>query len=78
MDKKARVFSTPNCSHCIRLKQFLKENNVEFEDIDISNNQEAAQEMIKKSGQMSVPVLEVDGEIVVSFDRNKIKTLLGL
>jgi len=78
MDKKVRVFSTPSCPYCVRLKQFLKESNVAFEDIDVSANQEAAQEMIQKSGQMGVPVLDIDGEIIVGFDRDRIKIILGL
>jgi glutaredoxin len=59
-------------------KQFLAENNIEFEDVDVSSNQTAAQEMISKSGQMGVPVLDIDGQIVVGFDKKKIKQLLGL
>ena len=78
MDKKIRVFSTPTCPYCIGVKQFLKENNVEFEDIDVSANEEAAQEMTEKSGQMGVPVLDIDGEIIVGFDRDKITALLAL
>jgi glutaredoxin-like YruB-family protein len=62
----------------VRAKQYLKENNVQFEDIDVSENQEKAQEMIKKSGQMGVPVLEIDGKIIVGFDKDKIKEELGL
>ena len=59
-------------------KQFLTENNVAFEDIDVSINQLAAQEMIGRSGQMGVPVIDIDGQIVVGFDKNKLKQLLGL
>jgi glutaredoxin len=60
------------------VKQFLTENNVAFEDIDVSVNQLSAQEMISRSGQMGVPVLDIDGQIVVGFDKNKIKQLLNL
>jgi glutaredoxin len=59
-------------------KQFLAENSIEFEDIDVASNQNAAQEMIKKSGQMGVPVLDIDGQIVVGFDKRKIKQFLGI
>ena len=72
------VYSTPTCPFCIRAKQFLKDNNVQFEDIDVSENHEKAQEMIKKSGQMGVPVLEIDEEIIVGFDKEKIKEKLGI
>jgi glutaredoxin-like YruB-family protein len=78
MDKKIKVYSTPSCPYCVRLKQFLKENNVEFVDIDVSVNQEAAQDIIQRSGQMGVPVLEINGEIIVGFDQDKIKAALGI
>ena len=78
MDKKVKVYSTPTCPYCIRAKQFLKENNIEFENLDVSGNQSAAEEMIQKSGQMGVPVLDIDGEIIVGFDKEKIETALGL
>ena len=78
MDNKVRVYTTPTCPYCIRTKQFLKENNIEFEDIDVSANQQALQEMTEKSGQMGVPVLDINGEIVIGFDKDKISQLLGL
>ncbi len=78
MTKKIKVYSTPTCPFCIRAKQFLKESAVSFEDIDVSVNQEAAQEMIKKSGQMGVPVIDIEGELIVGFDKDKIKRSLGL
>lgn len=78
MTKKVNIYSTPSCPYCVRVKQFLKENAVIFEDIDVSMNQEAAQEMIKRSGQMGVPVIDINGEIIVGFDKEKIKRALGL
>jgi len=78
MAKSVIVYSTPNCPWCIRVKQFLKENNILFLDWDVSVDQLAADEMIKKSGQMGVPVLDIDGQIVVGFDKEKIKQLLGI
>jgi len=56
----------------------LKENNIPFEDIDVSSNETAGQEMIQKSGQMGVPVLDIEGAIIVGFDKEKIKGALGL
>ncbi len=73
-----KVYSTPNCPYCKLTKQFLTENNIAYEDIDVSVNQLAAQEMISRSGQMGVPVVDIDGQIVVGFDKNKIKQLLNL
>ena len=78
MNKKVKVYSTPTCPYCIRAKQFLKENNIDFEDMDVSANQEQAQEMIKISGQTAVPVLDIEGEIIVGFDKDRIIKALGL
>ena len=77
MDKKVTVYSTSTCPYCIRAKQFLKDNNITFQDYDVAVDQEKADEMIKKSGQMGVPVLDIDGEIIVGFDKGKIKESLG-
>ena len=78
MENKVTVYSTPTCPYCSRAKQFLKENNITFEDIDVSSNQQAAEEMIQKSGQMGVPVLDIDGQAIVGFDKERIKQALGL
>ncbi len=78
MAKSVLVYSTPTCPWCIRVKQFLKENNVEFQDFDVGSIEAAAQDMIKKSGQMGVPVLDIDGQIIVGFDKEKIKKALGI
>jgi len=67
-----KVYSTPICPYCVVLKKFLGEHNIEFEDVDVSQNEEAAKEIIEKSGQMRVPVIEINGEIVVGFDKEKI------
>jgi len=75
---KVRVFSTQMCPYCVTLKEFLKQNNIEFEDIDVAENARAREEMIKKSGQMEVPVVDIDGEIVVGFDKKRISELLNL
>lgn len=73
-----RIYSTPTCPHCIRAKQFLNDHNIAFENIDVSENEQAAEEMIAKSGQMGVPVVDIDGEIIVGFDRERISKALGL
>lgn len=78
MDKKVKIYSTPTCPYCIRVKQFMKENGVNFQDIDVSRDQDAAQEMIKRSGQMGVPVVDIDGQLIVGFDKEKIKSSLGI
>ncbi len=78
MAKSIKVYSTPTCPWCIRVKQFLKDNNINFQSIDVSANQVAADEMMKKTGQMGVPVLDIDGEIIVGFDKEKISKSLGI
>lgn len=75
---KVRVFSTEVCPYCVTLKEFLREHKVAFEEIDVSKDEKAAKEMIEKSGQMGVPVVEIDGEIVVGFDKEKISGLLKI
>lgn len=73
-----KVYSTPTCPWCHKVKEFLKANNVEFEDIDVAADQEKAQEMMKKSGQMGVPVIDADGEIIIGFDEVAIKKALNI
>lgn len=76
--KKIEIYSTPTCPYCKQAKEFLKENNIEFTNFDVSTDTKKAQEMIEKSGQMGVPVLDIDGEIIVGFDRAKIASALGI
>ncbi|MDD5196628.1 MAG: glutaredoxin domain-containing protein [Candidatus Omnitrophota bacterium] len=78
MAKNVKIYSTPTCPWCIRVKQFLKDNNIVFEDYDVATDRLKADEMVKKSGQMAVPVLDIEGEIIVGFDREKIKQSLGV
>ena len=73
-----RVFSTSACPYCVTLKAFLDEHGIKYEYIDVSENQEASDEMVKKSGQRGVPVVEIDGEIIIGFDREKICELLNI
>ena len=73
-----KVFSTPACPFCVTLKTFLTNHNIEFENINVAEDKESAKEMIEKSGQMGVPVLDIDGEIVVGFDKKRIIELLEI
>jgi len=73
VEKKIKVYSTPTCPYCQMAKEFLKDKGVEFEDVDVSQNQEAAQEMIKKSGQTGVPQIEINGRIIIGFDKEELE-----
>ena len=73
-----KVFVTPVCPYCVTLKEFLKMNNIEFEEIDVSKDEKAKEELVKKTGRMEVPVIEIEGEIVVGFDKEKICKLLKI
>ncbi len=75
---KVKLYSTPTCVYCVTLKKFLEEKGIEFEEIDISENKEAAEEMIEKTGQMGVPVVEIDDQVIVGFDRDKISEALKI
>lgn len=75
---KVRVFSTTWCVYCRMAKEFLKQKNVKFEDINIEENPEKAKEMVKLSGQTAVPVIDVDGKIIVGFDKERLKKNLRL
>ena len=73
-----KVFSTPTCAYCDTLKEYLKEKKVDFKDIDVSKDDAALDEMIKNSKQMAVPVVDIDGEIIIGFDKEKINQLLKI
>lgn len=72
-----KIYSTPTCPYCKQAKEFFKEKGVKFTDVDVSKDQKAQEEMVKKSGQMGVPVIDINGTVVVGFDRAKIESLLG-
>ena len=78
MDKKIRVYSTPSCPYCIKLKDFLSEKGIDFENIDISSDKAMVDEMVEKSNQMGVPVVDIEGQIIVGFDKDAISQALGL
>ena len=73
-----KVYSTPTCPYCIRAKSYLKDHGVLFENHDVSADQNSLHEMVEISGQMGVPVIWIDGDIIVGFDEAKIKARLGL
>ena len=78
MAKKVEIYTTGYCPYCHAAKEFLTENKIAFEDVDVSKNQDRAQEMIEKSGQMGVPVIDINGTIIVGYDKDAIKKALKL
>lgn len=72
------VYSTPTCPYCTMAKDYLEDNKVEFEEKDVSTDETARDEMVEKSSQMSVPVIDVAGEMVIGFDKEKLAKLLDI
>ncbi len=73
-----KIYSTPSCPWCTVAKDFFKQHGVKYEEFDVSANDVAAQEMISKSGQTGVPVIDIDGNIIVGYDEPQIKRLLKI
>ncbi len=75
---KITVYRTKTCPYCHMAEEFLKQNKIKYKSIDVGTDQKAAQEMIKKSGQMGVPVIDINGKIIVGFDKSALKKAIGL
>ena len=73
-----KIYSTPTCPYCKLAKEFLTEQKVKFTDINVADNPASANEMVKLSGQMGVPVIDVDGQIVVGWNKGALEEALGL
>ncbi|MEZ4999996.1 MAG: glutaredoxin domain-containing protein [Bacteroidales bacterium] len=76
--KRVTVYSTPTCSWCNTLKTYLKDNHIIFRDIDVSTDQKAAAEMVRRSGQQGVPQTDINGTMIVGFDRARIDRMLEI
>ena len=76
-DKKVVIYSTPTCPMCKRAKAYLTEKGISYQDIDVAASREVAHEMVQKSGQMRVPVILVDDELVVGFNQPKLDELMA-
>ena len=76
-DKKVIVYSTPTCPYCKRVKDYLTQKGVSFSDYNVAEDREKAKEMIDKSKQMGVPVIVIDGDVVVGFNQAKLDSLLA-
>ncbi len=78
MSHEVIIYTTPTCPWCQATKEYLRAREIDFEEVDVSADPAAAQEMIEKSGQMGTPVVDIDGEIVVGFNKPEIDQLLDL
>lgn len=76
--KNVTVYTTPTCTWCTTIKRHLQEHGVKYREIDVSADQKAAEEMVRKSGQQGVPQTDINGQIIVGFDKNRINSLLGI
>ncbi len=76
--KSVTIYTSPTCTWCNALKSYLRQHRVTFTDIDISRDQQAAEQLVRRSGQMGVPQTEIDGEIIVGFNKARISELLAL
>ena len=76
--KNVTIYSTPSCHFCHMAKDFFKANNVAYTEYDVASNFEKRKEMVEKSGQMGVPVITIDDQLIVGFDKPQIAKLLGL
>jgi len=76
--KRVTVYSTPTCSWCTTLKSWLRKNNIPFTDVDVSRNQQAAEALVRRSGQQGVPQTEINGQMVVGFNQQRLKELLEI
>ena len=78
MDHTVTVYTTPTCSWCTAAKDHLTAHGISYEEVDVAADRQRAREMVEKSGQYGVPVIDIDGEIIVGFDRARIDSLLGI
>ncbi len=76
-DKKVVIYSTPTCPYCKRAKDYLSRKGIPYTDINVAQDREKAKEMIQKSGQMGVPVITIDNEVVVGFNQTLLDRLLS-
>lgn len=78
MAKSVTIYSTPACDYCQMAKEFFDEHNVEYTDHNVAEDVEKRQEMMEKTGQMSVPVIDIDDNVMVGFNKDKVAELLGV
>jgi glutaredoxin-like YruB-family protein len=75
---KVTIYSTPTCVYCKMAKEFFAKNNVSYEEFNVASDMKAREDMVNKSHQLGVPVIDIDNTIVIGFDQKTIEGLLGL
>ncbi|WP_448376645.1 glutaredoxin family protein [Fervidobacterium sp.] len=75
---KVKIYTTPTCPWCKRAKEYFKQLGIQFTEVDVSKDRKGAEEMVRKSGQMGVPVIEIGNQIIVGFDKARIDRILGI
>lgn len=75
---KVKIYTTPFCVYCQKAKEFFKKNNIDYKEVDVTKNENDLNEMVRKSGQLAVPVIEIGEQVIVGFDLGKIKKVLNL
>ncbi len=75
---KVKIYTTPTCHWCMLTKEFFKEHKVKFQEIDVSKDQKLVKEMVKKSGHLGTPVIDIDGNIIVGFDEDALRKILKI
>jgi len=78
MNTKVKIYSTPTCVYCKMAKEFFDEHKVDYENVDVSTDATARDYIVKRSGQMGVPVIEIGNEVIIGFDEERIAELLGI
>lgn len=73
-----QIYSTPTCSYCKHAKEYFTENNIAYTEHDVAADLVARKEMVEKTGQMGVPVIDIDGEIIIGFDKPRLAELLHI
>lgn len=76
--KNVIIYSTPTCHFCHMAKDYMNANNIKFTDYDVATDLEKRKEMIDKSGQMGVPVIDIEGELMVGFEQSRLASALGI
>lgn len=73
-----KIYTTPTCVYCRMAKEFFKKNNISYEEYNVAEDAKAREEMVSKSRQLGVPVIDVDGQIIIGFDKNTVASALGI